>query len=311
MDFSFITDNLMVVGLIVLALLVAAPGVWSLLSSARTSDKLTQRLERKARGESVHDNENRIGKAVVGFGQNAAPEDEGEVSAVRAKLMQAGFLSASAVPRYYFARFMCVVLPQLALLFAIPYIRQIEALPAMTPLVASLFLILLGLAAPGIYVDKKIKARAASCRAGFPDMMDLLVACVEAGLSLDAAVMRVSEELDGRHPAIAHHMKTLVLELRAGKARRIAWRSFADRVGLEEAGSLATMLRQAEEMGTSLGETLRVFSADMRERRILYAEEKAMALPAKLTVPMVFFIFPVLLGVLILPAVVQFQELMG
>jgi tight adherence protein C len=139
-------------------------------------------------------------------------------------------------------------------------------------------------------------------------MMDLMLACVEAGLSLDAAVQRVGEELELRHPVIAGHMRTLSLELRAGKARKTAWRAFADRMGIEEAGSLATMLRQAEEMGTSLGQTLRVFSADMRQRRILHAEEKAMALPAKLTLPLIFFVFPVLLGVLTLPAVVMLGE---
>ena len=138
-------------------------------------------------------------------------------------------------------------------------------------------------------------------------MMDLMVACVEAGLSLDASVQRVGEELETRHPIIAGHMKTLSLELRAGKSRKKAWRSFADRMNLEEAGSLATMLRQAEEMGTSLGATLRIFSADMRQRRILMAEEKAMALPAKLTLPLILFVFPVLLGVLILPAIAKMQ----
>jgi len=133
-------------------------------------------------------------------------------------------------------------------------------------------------------------------------MMDLLVACVEAGLSLDAAVMRVSEELELRHVELSLNLKTLALEMRAGRARKAAWRAFANRVGLEEAGSLATMLRQSEEMGTSLGETLRIFSSDMRQRRMLMAEEKAMALPAKLTVPLLLFVFPVLLGVLILRA---------
>ena len=138
-------------------------------------------------------------------------------------------------------------------------------------------------------------------------MMDLMVACVEAGLSLDASVQRVGEELEYRHPIIAGHMRTLSLELRAGRARKSAWRAFADRMGVEEASSLATMLRQAEEMGTSLGQTLRIFSADMRKRRILMAEEKAMALPAKLTLPLILFVFPVLLGVLVLPAVVTLQ----
>ena len=98
-------------------------------------------------------------------------------------------------------------------------------------------------------------------RDGFPDLLDLLVASVEAGLSLDAAVSRVTEELARRYPNLTVHLRFLVLELRAGKSRKDAWAAFADRLGIDEARQLATMLRQAEEMGTSLGETLTVFSA--------------------------------------------------
>jgi len=164
-----------------------------------------------------------------------------------------------------------------------------------------------GFQLPSTLVNRRIEARERECSNGFPDMMDLLVACVEAGLSLDAAVIRVSEELAIRHRELSLQLKTLGLEMRAGRSRKAAWRSFADRIGLEEASSLATMLRQAEEMGTSLGETLRICSSDMRQRRILMAEEKAMALPAKMTVPLIVFVFPVLLGVLVLPAVIRFQ----
>ena len=97
----------------------------------------------------------------------------------------------------------------------------------------------------------------------------------------------------------------------AGRARTEAWRNFADRLGLDEARALATMLRQSEELGTSVGETLRVFAIDMREKRMLYAEEKALALPAKLVVPLILFVFPSLLTVLMLPAVVRMMEVMA
>lgn len=143
---------------------------------------------------------------------------------------------------------------------------------------------------------------------GFPDLLDLLVASVEAGLSLDAAVARVCDELARRYPRLTIHLRMLTLELRAGRARKEAWMTFADRLGIEDARSLATMLRQAEDMGTSLGETLSVFSSDMRQKRMLRAEEKALALPVKLTVPLIVFIFPCLLGVLMLPAVFKFMQ---
>jgi len=286
-----------------LATLAAIPGVISFLRNRKADEDVNRRLVR--RNPDAIDQPRRgniIGRAVMGFADNAAPAEGEEVNAVRGKLNLAGFTQKNAVSRYFAARFVCVVIPQAALFFALPYFADF---PKYAPIGASLLLVVLGLGAPGKLLDMRIEQRKQAASIGFPDMMDLLVACVEAGLSLDAAVQRVGEELELRHPIIAAHMRTLSLELRAGRERKKAWRAFADRLGLEEAGSLATMLRQAEEMGTSLGQTLRVFSADMRQRRILMAEEKAMSLPAKLTLPLIFFVFPVLLGVLTLPAVVM------
>jgi tight adherence protein C len=162
------------------------------------------------------------------------------------------------------------------------------------------------------YILKQRKAkRELEYTEGFPDLLDLLVAAVEAGLSLDAAVTRVTEELDRRYPNLTIHLRFLVLELRAGRARKDAWSAFAERVGIPDARALATMLRQAEEMGTSLGETLSVFSSDMRQKRMLRAEEKALGLSAKLTIPLILFIFPALLGALMLPAAARIMKLLG
>jgi tight adherence protein C len=145
-------------------------------------------------------------------------------------------------------------------------------------------------------------------REGFPDVLDLMVASVQAGLSLDAAVNRIAEELRNRYPNLGDHLRLMTLELRAGQSRRDAWTRFAERLGIEEARAFATMLRQAEDMGSSLGETLSTFSDDMRHKRMIRAEEKAMALPAKLMIPLILFIFPCLLGVLILPAAVHIMQ---
>jgi tight adherence protein C len=161
---------------------------------------------------------------------------------------------------------------------------------------------------PDQVINSRRKKREREYRDGFPDLLDLLVASVEAGLSLDAGVTRVTEELARRYPGLTEHLKVLTLVLRAGKARKEAWTAFAERLGIDEARSLATMLRQAEEMGTSLGDTLAVFSDDMRSKRMLYAEEKAMALPAKMMIPLILFIFPCLIGVLMLPAIYKIKE---
>jgi tight adherence protein C len=167
---------------------------------------------------------------------------------------------------------------------------------------------LLALMGPDQVLKSRQKAREAEYVDGFPDLLDLLVASVEAGLSLEAAVSRVTEELARRYPWMTVHLRLLTLELRAGKSRKEAWTAFADRLGTPDARAFATMLRQAEEMGTSLGETLTVFSNDMRAKRMLRAEEKALALPVKLTLPLILFIFPCLLGVLMLPAAFRLMQ---
>lgn len=296
-----------------LAMVAAIPGVVSFSRGRKAERDIERRLERRGTGKVEPIQKTQDGlftKLILGVGNRARPQDDEEVSLVKSQLMQAGFTGPNAVSHYYVIRLLCVVIPQLLLLATLPF-HIFRDMKPMIPIFTSLSLLIVGIIGPTFFIDGRIKKRAQECSAGFPDMMDLLVACVEAGLSLDASVQRVGEELEFRHPIIASHLRTLSLELRAGRARKVAWRRFADRMSVEEAGSLATMLRQAEEMGTSLGATLRVFSADMRRRRTLMAEEKAMALPAKMTLPLILFVFPVLLGVLILPAVVSLGDIMG
>lgn len=301
--------------MLVAALALAVPGIIAVVRSAGVEERLRVRLQREPAGAgSKRDSEGtgplaRMASMLARLGERAAPKNDEQLSSIRFRLIRAGIVSRHGVPIFFAARLAGLVLPQLGLLLALPWIDGQE-LPDWFPLALSGLLAVGGLALPGIYLDRRIEAKERECSDGFPDMMDLLVACVEAGLSLDAAVLRVSEELKGRHGELSLQLKTLALEMRAGRSRKAAWRAFADRVGLEEAGSLATMLRQSEEMGTSLGQTLRVFSRDMRQRRILMAEEKAMALPAKMTVPLILFVFPVLLGVLITPAIIRFQSFM-
>jgi len=173
------------------------------------------------------------------------------------------------------------------------------------------FLAIIGLLGPNMFIRWKQKRRTLRCKEGFPDMMDLMVACIEAGLGLDAALIRVSHELGGRYPALKVNLEIMNLELRAGRERHQAMMNFAERIGLEEAKALAIMLRQAEEMGSSMGVALRTFSDDMRTKRMLLAEEKAMALSAKLTVPLIVFIFPTLMIMLLLPAGIRLAETLG
>lgn len=237
------------------------------------------------------------------IGRRFTDPNSPELTKLRMRLMQAGYYSKSAPFAYIGLRFVTLAVPQFILLAFWPLFDQ--HMPDNGLLLASIALGIIGFIAPSFILDKKVATREEQYRNGFPDMMDLMVACVEAGLSLDGAVQRVSEELAQRYPNLSDHLKIMNLETRAGRARTEAWKNFAGRLGLDEARALATMLRQSEELGTSVGETLRVFASDMREKRMLYAEEKALALPAKLVVPLILFVFPSLLVVLMLPAVVR------
>ncbi len=242
------------------------------------------------------------------LGDRMAIQDPAQISALRAKLVQAGYYNREAVTLFLGAKAVAMIAAIGGTLALVPW-----ALGGgggfLVILIAGVFSIA-ALLGPDQVLKMKRSKLELEYREGFPDLLDLLVASVEAGLSLDAAVFRVCDELIRRYPNLAEHLKVLTLELRAGKSRKDCWQAFAERLGIDEARSMATMLRQAEEMGTSLGETLAVFADDMRSKRMLRAEEKAMALPAKLMVPLILFIFPCLLGVLILPAAYRISQTM-
>jgi tight adherence protein C len=243
------------------------------------------------------------------LGQQNAVRDPAKLSVLRMTLMQAGFHSREAPVIFLGIKACGLVLATLGVILILPMILSHKA--GMIGLLGAVALAGLAVMGPDQVLKARRLKREREYSDGFPDLLDLLVASVEAGLSLDAAVTRVTEELVRRYPTLTIHLRFLVLELRAGRARKEAWTSFAERLGIDDARALATMLRQAEDMGTSLGETLSVFSADMRAKRMLRAEEKALALSAKLTVPLILFIFPCLLGALMLPAAVRLMHVFG
>ena len=243
------------------------------------------------------------------MGDHLTLPDAEEITRIRADLARAGYYDETAVKSFYAIRVVCLFGPQLILML---YWGLLWANMGPTgTIVTSGALAILGLIGPNTFIRWKQKQRTLRCKEGFPDMMDLMVACIEAGLGLDAALIRVSHELGGRYPALKVNLEIMNLELRAGRERHQAMMNFADRIGLEEAKALAVMLRQAEEMGSSIGVALRTFSDDMRTKRMLLAEEKAMALSAKLTVPLIVFIFPTLMIMLLLPAGIRLAETLG
>lgn len=296
--------------------LLAAAGLGAALVIA---GEVRLRAQRRARFQgastadiaSPHGEVRIFGQAIDGLrrlGQQAAVRDPGKVSDLRMRLTRAGFFNRDAPVYYLGARAVALGAATLGVIVVLPFAMKGGGT---APVAVAAAFALVALMGPDQVLKQRQKSRELEYSEGFPDLLDLLVASVEAGLSLDAAVSRVSDELYRRYPRLTVHLRLLTLELRAGKSRKDAWLAFADRLGIDDARALATMLRQAEEMGTSLGETLSVFSVDMRAKRMLRAEEKALALPVKLTIPLILFIFPCLIGVLMLPAVVRVVDMMG
>lgn len=232
--------------------------------------------------------------------------DAQEISKIRFQLAQAGYYDAGSVRVFFAIRLLAIIIPQVLFLI---YWRF--GAPDMTPKNMVFFAMVIGFIGvfgPNFFLRRKQAKRTDESREGFPDMMDLLVACIEAGMGMDAAFMRVGNEIGRRFPALKVNLDLMNLELRAGRSRHEALVNFSDRINLEEARALSTMLKQAEDMGSSLGQALRTFSEEMRSKRMLRAEEKAMSLSAKLTVPLMIFIFPTLMVILLLPAGLRIGE---
>ena len=172
------------------------------------------------------------------------------------------------------------------------------------PFFVFLFVIVLGYMLPEMWLLWKIKKRQRKLRLALPDGLDLMVVCVEVGLGLDQSLLRVAQELRIVHPELSEELQMVNLEMRVGKTRLDALRELARRTGIDELKSLVAMLIQTERFGTSIAQSLRVFSDDMRTRRRQQAEEMSAKTTVKMVPPLVFFIFPALLVVILGPAII-------
>jgi tight adherence protein C len=168
-----------------------------------------------------------------------------------------------------------------------------------------LFFAGVGLLMPSAFLGNRLEARRTQLEQEFPDALDLLVVCVEAGLGLEAAFVRVNEEIRTSHPRISDVLYRVAEEMRAGRGRADALRAMAERTAVESLKSFAALLIQTDALGTSIAQTLRTFSAEMRTTRFLKAEEKAMRIPVLMTIPLVVCILPVIVTALLLPAMID------
>jgi tight adherence protein C len=228
--------------------------------------------------------------------------DSKDVKLLRRRLMRAGIYEAHAAAYFFIARGLLAVGLSFAAFFGLPMVGIAGKTSFwLFVMVAGV----LGYLAPSLYLDRRIAVKRMEHQAGFPDFMDLLVVCADAGLSMEAALDRVGRELGDSYPSLTANIHMANLEIRAGRTMTEALEHLGDRLGLDEARSFATLIQQSDELGSSIGDALRVYSDDMRHKRLSRAEEKAYSLPAKLSVPMMVCIFPVLFIVILCPVIVR------
>lgn len=280
---------------------------------AVTSEREQMRSRERARlgAESAsqraslrHQNNSSIRNIVDRLNLREALVDQGTVD----KLKSAGFRSQNALNIFLVARFS---LPFIFMAVAGFYVFVLGFLAEQTLMVRILAVIgigYLGFYAPNIFVSNKVGKRQHSIRRAWPDALDLMLICVESGVSIEAAIKRVSEEMTVSSPELAEEMVLTNAELSFLQERRVAYENLAKRTGLDIVQAVTQALIQAERYGTPIAQALRVLAQESRDQRMNEAEKKAAALPPKLTVPMILFFLPVLIAVILGPAGIQVSD---
>jgi tight adherence protein C len=264
---------------------------------ARVAGRLTRLIAPPASGDqpSAQHQKERMRNALAAVGK-LVPADTSKKSYADLLIIRAGYRSPTAILALRGTK---VLLP-----VALVFLVFVSGLHHLNPFVFPLLAAVVGYLLPELWLVWRVNARQARLRRALPDCLDLLVICVEAGLGLDQALLKVAEELRIAHPELTSELKLVNLEMRVGKTRVEALRELGRRTGLEDIKALVAMLIQTERFGTSISKSLRVFSDDSRTRRRQRAEEMSAKTTVKMVPPLVFFIFPALMVVILGPAVI-------
>lgn len=260
----------------------------------RSERKLSSYLTVEKAGDSL--------KTIVKPFDKVLPKSQAEVSVLQRRLIRAGYREDGTVRIFYGAKVLVPLL--LCILATATGLAQSNALFVYGISLA------LGFLAPDFWLGRRIKARQTNIRLGLPEFLDLMVICIEAGLSLDQALMRCVNELSRNQPELADELSLVTLEQRAGRPRMEAWQNLAGRVDLDVIRALVASIKQADQFGTSVAKILRVQSDTLRVQRRQKVEEIAAKMAVKLVFPLVFFIFPSLFIVAMGPAAIAMQEAM-
>ena len=229
------------------------------------------------------------------------PKSPSEVSATRRKLMRAGYRNKSAITIFFGIKVVVIILLPLLLFLT----SRFRGMPAENLFFSLLACVGAGYIIPDFILSTRVKARQERIQLALPDALDLMVVCVEAGLGLDQAILKTSEELRVTHPDICDELNLVNLELRAGKPRKEALKNLADRTGVDDINGLVSMLIQTDRFGTSIAQSLRVHSDSLRTKRRQRAEERAHKVSVKLVFPLVFLIFPAMFVIILGPGIIK------
>lgn len=231
------------------------------------------------------------------------PQDAAQFSAIKLKLVQAGYRGKNAVRTYHFAQFaLGITLLVLGVAYAI--LQSTTGEPSTNRLILSILGPgIVGYMPPKYWVTKRQQKRQEEITNGFPDALDMMLVCVEAGQSLDQSIIRVAKEIRPGFPALADEFDAVAYEVKAGKDKVSVLRDMSERCGVTDVSSFVTVLIQSATFGTSIAEALRVFSSEMRDKRVMRAEEKANTLPTKMTLATMMLTVPPLLIILIGPSI--------
>ncbi|WP_354686788.1 type II secretion system F family protein [Cupriavidus necator] len=308
---GFQSDQLVLLGLIFVAAFGMVFGVLHVLSPNRMRGRMEQ-IAGQGRAEPDAGKQHAWVEKMLHWSRHISrfslPKEGWENSQLRVRFMNAGWRNANAAPMYFAGKtVLAVLLPMIGLL-ALSGQQAFQERNMMFGLLAVLGA--LGYYLPNVVLARKVAQRKRLVFEEFPDVIDLLTVCVEAGLGLDAALMRVADELALRCPVLADELQLMLLELRSGFSKEKALSNLSLRTGVEDVDKFASMLIQAERFGTSLGESLRVLSEMLRTKRRMLAEEQAAKIALKLLFPLIFTIFPSLLLVLLGPAFIQIYRVL-
>jgi tight adherence protein C len=238
------------------------------------------------------------------------PQNEEEYSAIRKKLMQAGYRNKEAVRYFHFAQFSLGIVFLLA--GVVYYMLNFAGKPETTTQDAMMYILgpgIVGYMLPKYWITKRQQQRQEEITSGFPDALDMMLVCVEAGQSLDQSIIRVAKELRASYPSLSDEFEIVSYEIKAGKDKPVVLADMGERCGVADISSFVTVLVQSATFGTSIAEALRVYAEEMRDKRVMRAEEKANKLPTKMTLVTMMLTVPPLLIILIGPSVVGIQNL--